>query len=83
MQKEKPNTADEKKKTEEVKTEENKPRETEMNRNYKDSLFCRLFSDKERALSLYNAINGTVIIPGLSEPPVRTLRATIPENESH
>ena len=59
MQKEKPNTADEKKKTEEVKTEENKPRKTEMNRNYKDSLFCRLFSDKERALSLYNAINGT------------------------
>lgn len=26
---------------------------------------------------------GRVIIPGLSEPPVRTLRATIPENESH
>ena len=25
----------------------------------------------------------TVIIPGLFEPPVRTLRATIPENESH
>ena len=24
-----------------------------------------------------------VIIPGLSEPPVRTLRATIPENRSH
>ena len=24
-----------------------------------------------------------VIIPGLSEPPVRTLRATCPENESH
>ena len=24
-----------------------------------------------------------VIIPGLFEPPVRTLRATIPENESH
>ena len=24
-----------------------------------------------------------LIIPGLSEPPVRTLRATIPENESH
>ena len=24
-----------------------------------------------------------VIILGLSEPPVRTLRATIPENESH
>ena len=24
-----------------------------------------------------------VIIPGLFEPPVRTLRATIPENGSH
>ena len=24
-----------------------------------------------------------LIIPELSEPPVRTLRATIPENESH
>ena len=24
-----------------------------------------------------------MIIPGLSEPPVRTLRATIPENGSH
>ena len=24
-----------------------------------------------------------VIIPGLFEPPIRTLRATIPENESH
>lgn len=27
--------------------------------------------------------SGAVIIPGLFEPPVRTLRATIPENESH
>ena len=26
---------------------------------------------------------GKMIIPGLFEPPVRTLRATIPENESH
>lgn len=25
----------------------------------------------------------SMIIPGLFEPPVRTLRATIPENESH
>ena len=25
----------------------------------------------------------TMIIPGISEPPVRTLRATIPENERH
>lgn len=28
-------------------------------------------------------ILGFVIIPELSEPPVRTLGATIPENESH
>ena len=27
--------------------------------------------------------NDHMIIPGLFEPPVRTLRATIPENESH
>ena len=26
---------------------------------------------------------GCMIIPGLFEPPVRTLRATIPENGSH
>ena len=30
-----------------------------------------------------NATKHRLIIPGLSEPPVRTLRATIPENESH
>ena len=29
------------------------------------------------------AIIELLIIPGLFEPPVRTLRATIPENESH
>ena len=32
------------------------------------------------ALSAYKR---KMIIPGLFEPPVRTLRATIPENESH
>ena len=30
-----------------------------VRRNYKDSIFCRLFSEKENALSLYNALNGT------------------------
>ena len=30
-----------------------------VRRNHKDTLFCRLFSDKTNALSLYNAINGT------------------------
>ena len=33
---------------------------TKVNRNYKDSLFRKLFGEnKENALSLYNAINGT------------------------
>ena len=30
-----------------------------VNRNYKDTIFRRLFSDRENLLSLYNAINGT------------------------
>ena len=36
-------------------------------------------------LSFHEKLSDTeiVIIPGLSEPSVRTLRATIPENESH
>ena len=38
--------------------------------------------DRKNAIRLY--LTGTiVIIPELSEPPVRTLGATIPENESH
>ena len=28
-------------------------------RNHKDSLFCRLFAEKENALSLYNALTGS------------------------
>lgn len=35
-----------------------------------------------RALEKLSNLAG-VIIPGLFEPPVRILRATIPENESH
>jgi len=31
----------------------------------------------------YRNPTGFMIIPELSEPPVRTLGATIPENESH
>lgn len=40
-------------------------------------------SNTTNATELLNKICSGVIIPGLSEPPVRTLRATIPENESH
>ena len=48
--------------------------------------------EKEQAIAAYLHGEGSLmsickkfkmIIPGLSEPPVRTLRATIPENESH
>ena len=30
-----------------------------IRRNHKDSLFCRLFAEKENALSLYNALTGS------------------------
>lgn len=30
-----------------------------VRRNYKDSLFRRIFSDKKDLLELYNALNGT------------------------
>lgn len=33
--------------------------ETQVKRNYKDSLFRRIFGGKENLLSLYNAVNGT------------------------
>ena len=42
----------------------------------KPSLFDGLYISENKQLC-------SLIIPGLSEPPVRTLRATIPENESH
>ena len=46
-----------------------------------DSMKKELVAHK--VYSAWQFITYTVIIPGLSEPPVRTLRATIPENESH
>lgn len=36
-----------------------KPNPT-VSRNYKDTIFRKLFSDKKNLLSLYNAINGAV-----------------------
>ena len=35
------------------------------------------------AVLMKGYLQSMMIIPGLFEPPVRTLRATIPENESH
>ena len=40
-----------------------------------NAAFERLFGDFKRKYGL--------IIPGLFEPPVRTLRATVPEKRSH
>jgi hypothetical protein len=34
-------------------------RKGEARRNHKDGLFCRLFADRENALSLYNALTGS------------------------
>ena len=42
---------------------------------YTVAIICKLL--------IFRSERFEVIIPGLSEPPVRTLRATIPENESH
>ncbi len=39
--------------------------------------------DIETAEDIQDALKDLLIIPELSEPPVRTLGATIPENESH
>ena len=38
---------------------------------------------KDFIKTIFEELNSSVIIPGISEPPVRTLRATIPENERH
>lgn len=49
--------------------------------------FCRLGNKNHftriRKMPLQDLLFTMMIIPGLFEPPVRTLRATIPENESH
>ena len=39
--------------------------------------------DKKKCSSQFTLSSDCMIIPELSEPPVRTLGATIPENESH
>ena len=36
-----------------------KSKKVTANRNYKDTVFRKLFSDRKNLLSLYNAINGT------------------------
>ena len=36
-----------------------KNKKVTANRNYKDTVFRKLFSDRKNLLSLYNAINGT------------------------
>ncbi|MEQ2574003.1 methyltransferase domain-containing protein [Gallintestinimicrobium propionicum] len=41
---------------------------------------CKEEYKDNKAYTFYRA---KVIIPGISEPPARTLRATVPENERH
>ena len=53
------------------------------NRSSNSELVCS-HCYAQRQMKRYKNLNAClVIIPGLFEPPVRTLRATIPENESH
>lgn len=46
---------------------------------FDDQLIMNVTDDE----AVPECFHGVVIIPGLFEPPVRTLRATIPKNESH
>ena len=56
-------------------------------RNYTESMFfglsLRQFIFSVLACGMEVVLYFLLIIPGISEPPVRTLRATIPENERH
>lgn len=49
-----------------------------INMNQENKLTSNMMDIKSNEL-----VEVYMIIPGGSEPPVRTLRATIPENESH
>lgn len=53
------------------------------NRNYKDTIFRKLFSDRENLLSLYNAINGTAYENSTGEPNLELKVITLNINEGH
>ena len=55
---------------------------TDIMLNCIDNIVLRIIVAVLILMVIYFAIV-IVIIPGLSEPPVRTLRATMPENGSH
>ena len=59
------------------------PEQEEVITEYCNAIFSSGADTEEffYRLGLKDGLN--LIIPGLFEPPVRTLRATIPENESH
>ena len=64
-------------------TEENKI-ELSVYKKYNEINLQKSTKNRVYLMNLKKIIKFTkLIIPGLSEPPVRTLRATIPENESH
>ena len=56
-----------------------------LSQSQKNSLISQLegFLSHSEVQQLKQRVRVRLIIPGLFEPPVRTLRATIPENESH
>ena len=52
-------------------------------RKYLYTIYASGLFEIDNTVSKLLQLNGSMIIPELSEPPVRTLGATIPENESH
>ena len=48
-----------------------------------DKSYAIQFEEVSETIAIWDLRKRLLIIPGLSEPPVRTLRATIPENGSH
>ena len=50
---------------------------------FEKEIFMKYLIEREASEATKKKYMTDVIIPGLSEPPVRTLRATCPENESH
>ena len=58
-------------------------KETDNSRNGHSRKPCISVMATWKSMSPETERASSMIIPGLFEPPVRTLRATIPENESH
>ena len=57
--------------------------QSKLNKQNEVAPLVRTGGSRHTGLAALPYRNIHMIIPGISEPPVRTLRATIPENERH